>query len=221
MPIGSRVTACCAVCSAIFAATLPGAALAHGGSAWGYHGHGLRDTGFAGLCGRAGAPLSVHRADASDHGPSGLSEEQIAELRAACEKLVGPYDSLRGAQEAASKAFWETVEAARAKLDEACPALRDAQGSWSWESSELGPECQEALRSYVAAVRAAQENYRIAVEPAFKAFETAFAEFEAAVKPILEQLGNVDHHHGRHFGYWQEPGYRGSQGADVPRGHGH
>lgn len=205
-------TACCLL--AVMAA--PGAALAHGGAGRDGHGYGRPESRAQRLCAEAGVPLNGH-VYGEGHGLSGLSETQVKELKAACEKLATAYAAQRKADEAASKALWEAFKSDRTKLNEACPALSEHHEPGSGGPTELSAACKEALKSYGVAVHEAQQSYRKAIEEAGKTFATALSEFEKAVKPIEESLQTAtpeDHHHG------QAPSGAGWPGAWQPGGAG-
>lgn len=217
MPIRPRVMAVWAGVCVLITMTIASTALAHRGSER-FRGHDMfRARQAWGVCAQAGVVVSSHvrgfnrHADGDGPGPSSLTETQIKELKAACEKLATAYGAERKADEASSKALWEALKAARAKLDEACPALQEQHERGFWEHTDLSTACEEALKSYWTAAHEAGKTYRTALEEAGKPFDTALNEFEETVKPILTALEAVQMEH--HF----QPG----QGLGGPGAHGY
>lgn len=194
------------------------------------------------LCAQAGVPLA---SDSHGHGhvhlglghaTPGLTEAQLAQLKAACEKLASAYAAERKADEGAEKAFLEVVVPARKKLDEACP--RHHHGFLPVGSTgptgptgatgpagppEVSTACKEARKAFHTTVKEAEKPLRKALEEARKSFQTALGEFEAAVNPIIESLesgspfgfGRLHHHHHHGFG---PPGPGGPTGPVGPTG---
>jgi len=140
------------------------------------------------VCAEAGVSLNGRpRWKWDGHGLSSLNETQVNELKAACEKLAAAYAVKRQAEEAAGKTLWEALKPARAKLDEACPAVTEHPGFW-WSHTELSPACEEALKSYWTSAREAKMSFRAAIEAACKPFRAALTEFESTTAPILSAL---------------------------------
>ena len=205
--ISISVGACCLLAAVI----VPVVALAHGG-AGGRHGH-ARVSAFRWdrhvrrLCGPAAVGLS-----GGGHGfghyrrvlPAyrDLSETQQHELQSACEKLAAAYKTERGAVRSAAKTWHETVQAARATLEGACPRPLYPIGP-SGASGPTGPTglggpsqaCKEARHAYREALRAADKTYREAASGARTAFGKALEEFDATVKAILAAATGRHHHH--------------------------
>jgi hypothetical protein len=233
MLIRPRVMTVSAAVCVLTAMTLTSTALAHPGSEHFRRHDVLRAKQAQGVCAQAGVPLNgevhgsnghasgdlqgsnghasgeVHgfngHASGGAHHPSSLSETQTTELKAPCEKLATAYGVERKADEASSKVLWEGLEAARTKLDEACPALMERHEQGFWGHTELGPVCEEALKSYWTTAREAGKAYRTALQEAGKTFDTALGEFEEGAKSVLTALEAVqtehDSHPGQGFGH--------------------
>lgn len=206
-------------CLALAPLVVPAAALAHGGGGRDGRGPGLQSNRIQRACAEAGAPLSG-KPYGESHGLTGLSETQVKELKAACEKLGTAYTAQRKADEAASKVFDEALASARKKLDEACPALTEHHEFGRWSHTELSTACKEALKTFAATAHEAQKVYRTALEEAGKTFQKALSEFETSTKSIFEALAKAaesEHpgYHGRTFG--GPPGLPGGW-AGAPHG---
>jgi hypothetical protein len=219
MLIRPRVMAACAAVCVLTPMTLASTALAHRGSESFRRHDVFRAKQARSVCAQAGVALNGHVHGFNGHayggGPdlSSLSETQIKELKTACEKLATAYGVERTADEASFKALWETLKAARTKLDAACPVLLERHERGFWGHTELSTACEEALKSYWTAAREAGKAYRTALQEAGKAFETALSEFEEGAKSILTALeaAETEHHFhpGQGFGgpgsreYWR------------------
>jgi hypothetical protein len=205
----------------------------HGGD----HGH-LRAAGRAQqLCADVGIPLRrhlhghfhVHASDAKDR-LSGLTETQVMQLKAACEKLAAAAATASAADEAAGKTFFETVSAARKKVDAVCPSRHhdDHEGPFGTTGAtgvtgptgptEVTTACKEARIAFHATFKEAKKAYRKALEAARQAFDAALSEFESTVRPILEALESGEppfgreHHRFHHHHHHQGEGPTGATG---------
>lgn len=211
-------------CVALASALAPAAALAHaGGSRHGRgahtrvlpHGSAHRD-GFQlalvqRVCAQAGAPLggTPHW---QGHVLTGLTETQVNELKAACEKLTPAYTAERKADEAAWKVLWEALAADRKKLDEACPALTEPHEPGRW--TEPSAACKEAFATYATASKEAEKANRTADEEAGKTFEKPLGEFEASTRSIFEALAKAaESEHPSGHGGWGSGGAPGLGGG--------
>lgn len=202
-------------CLALAAMLVPAAALAHGGRGRDGRGPGLQGNRIQRACAEAGAPLSG-KPYGESHGLTGLSEAQVKELKAACEKLGTAYTAQRKADEAASKVFKEALASARKKLDEACPALTEHHEFGRWNHTELSTACKEAFKAYATTAEEAQKVYRTALEEAGKTFQKALSEFETSTKSIFEALTKAAE--SEHPGYYGRPsggppGFPGGRGG--------
>jgi len=232
MPFRRRMLVVPIVCCA-GAVAVPVVALAHD-SHGRRHWHARPFSQVQKLCAQAEVPLGTgvrgrhYRHLGIGHSVAGLSTEQLAQLKAACEKLAVAYASERTADGRAEKALLEIVVPARKKLDEVCPPHHHygfSPAGLTGSTGATGPTgppgvssaCKEARKTFHTTVKEAQKTFRKAVEEARKAFETALDEFEAAVKPIFEapEAGppfGPHHHHHHHHGF----GPTGSTGASGP-----
>ena len=206
MLIRPRVMTVSAAVCVLTAMTLTSTALAHRGSEHFRRHDVFRAKQARGVCAQAGVALNgdVHGFNGHASGeaphPSSLSETQTTELKAPCEKLATAYGVERKADDASSKVLWEALKAARTKLDEACPALLERHERGFWGHTELGPACEEALKSYWTTAREAGKAYRTALQEAGKTFETALGEFEEGAKSVLTALEAVQTEHDSHPG---------------------
>ncbi len=224
----------------VAAAAVPVVALAHEG-----HGrdHGRPPAQAQQLCAAAGVALSRHahgHVHLFRHGGGhfrGLTEAQLAQLKAPCEKLASALVAERTADEAATLALIEAVRAARKSLAAVCPPYHHgfeggptgATGP-TGASGPTGPTavsaaCKEARKTYHASVKEARNAYRKAITEANKAFAAASAEFETSVKPVLESAESTPpprghrHHHHHGFGPTGPTGPTGGPtGASGPTG---
>lgn len=191
------------------ALSLPGLATAHG---LGRHNRDARYRPGGGadlVCAQAGVPLG--RQGQGGHGLSSLSESQLKELKAACEKLASASAAERKAVEAAAKTLHEALQVARTKLDEACPELTEHHGIGGW--GELSSACKEALKDAGTAAHEAQEAFGKVLAEATKTFQSALSGFETEVKPILETLEKAAMQHEQWGGWPGLPGLRSVPGA--------
>jgi cytochrome c556 len=171
----------------------PTAASAWGGGGGAFGRHGSQRELVQRVCSEAGAPLGGmpsgnwrarwrwHGLE-EGHGLSGLTEAQMKELKAACEKLGTAVKARRTADEAAFKTFSEALATARKKLDEACPALTEHH------EGELSMACKEAIKTFVSSAQEAGKSLHTALEAASMTFQKALGEFETATKAIFEKL---------------------------------
>lgn len=197
-------------CLALAPMVAPAAALAHGGRGRDGRGPGLQGNRVQRVCAEAGAPLSG-KPYGESHGLTGLTEAQVKELKAACEKLSTAYTAQRKADEAAWTVFKEALTSARKKLDEACPALTEHHEPGGWgHHTELSTACKEAFKTYATAAQEAQKVYRTALEEAGKTFQKALGEFETNTKSIFETLTKAAES--------EHPGYNGRPFGPPPPG---
>jgi len=197
-------------CLAMVAMAVPSAALAHGGGGGHRRGHGPQGNRIQRVCAEVGAPLGG-KPYGKGHGLADLSEAQVKELKAACEKLATAYTAQRKADEAASTHFKEALASARKTLDAACPALTEHHEPGGRRHKELSTACKEALKAYAATTKEARKVYRTALKEAGKTFQAALSGFETSTKSIFEALTKAARsghagYYGRAFG---TPGFRG------------
>ena len=198
------------------AVSLPSAALAHGFGHYGFGhyrggGHYRHAGGAQQLCAEAGVPLYGQVHGEEGHSLASLSESQLDALKSACEKLAPASAAEKEAVEAASKVLHEALSAARTKLDEACPTLKEDYGPGGW--MELSASCKEALKAAGSATREAEKAFGKSLEEAFKAFQPALSAFEAQVKPILETLESAQRQDPQGGSWPALPGFRGARGG--------
>lgn len=206
MPSRSRSTLVGAICCLLGVLALPNLALAHGAGRYRGAGGGRHASRVQLVCAEAGVPLNG-QAYGEAHGLSALSESQLKELKTACEALAAVSATQRKADEAAAKTLHEALQAARTKLDEACPTL--AEHHWPGGWGELSSTCKEALKTAANAAHEAQKAFGKALEEAAKPFQAALSEFETKVKSILEALEAAGGQYPHGGGWGGLPGFRG------------
>lgn len=175
---------------------LPVLATAHGG---GYRGDRHDPSRARQICAEVGAPL----AEGSIYGHLGraahstLSGAQMQALQAACTKLASAYTTERGADEAAGNALRSAIQTARGQLQSSCPRgfrhhHRDGGGSLY----RIPSPCEEARKTYDAAVAAAEKTFQQAHEEAAQKLQAALEEFEATAQSVLPagSAAGADHH---------------------------
>ncbi len=233
MPFHRRMLIVPAACCAT-AASVPVVALAHDD-----HGHGrwppILQPSAAALrscrCpafGPQARPLPSHFVTALGR-LSGLTEAQLAQLKAPAKSSLSANATARKADAAAAHALLEAARAARKSSTRyarriitfragTTGATGPTGASGPTGPTEVSTACKEARKSYHATLKEAKKAYRNGDLGGKRRFRRGAAEFEAAVKPILESLESPGrgrgHRHHHHHGF----GPTGPTGPDRTAG---